>query len=180
MSAHFPTDSVIRRVNIEPAFEAWQRLGGARSLVVYEAVGVPGMLDDVLRDCPAGTGVLVVGVCMEQDRINPFFGIAKELNIQFALGYDPMEFAGTLHSIAEGELDVAPLLDDAELLKDGAGLAGQVFGDVVDRGDEAAMIDVLLAGLAFLGLADGHQGAEQGDPLAGGEAGVADDPLLLD
>jgi len=95
---------------VEPAFEAWQRVGGARSLVVYEAVGVPGMLDDVLRDCPAGTGVLVVGVCMEQDRINPFFGIAKELNIQFALGYDPMEFAGTLHSIAEGELDVAPLI----------------------------------------------------------------------
>ena len=94
----------------EPAFEAWQRVGGARSLVVFEAVGVPGMLDGVLRDCPAGTRVLVVGVCMEQDRINPFFGIAKELNIQFALGYDPMEFESTLRAIAEGELDVAPLI----------------------------------------------------------------------
>ncbi|MEO6317317.1 MAG: zinc-binding dehydrogenase [Acidimicrobiales bacterium] len=94
----------------EPAFEAWQRVDGARSLVVFEAVGVPGMLDGVLRDCPAGTRVLVVGVCMEQDRINPFFGIAKELNIQFALGYDPMEFQSTLHAIAEGQLDVAPLI----------------------------------------------------------------------
>ncbi len=96
--------------NDEPAFDAWQRLAGGRSLVVYEAVGVPGMLDGVLRDCPTGTQVLVVGVCMQQDRINPFFGVAKELNIQFALAYDPMEFAGTLRSIAEGELDVAPLI----------------------------------------------------------------------
>ncbi len=94
----------------EPAFDAWQRVGGGRTPVVYEAVGVPGMLDGVLRDCPAGTRVLVVGVCMEQDRINPFFGVAKELNIQFALGYDPMEFAGTLRAIAEGDLDVAPLI----------------------------------------------------------------------
>lgn len=94
----------------EPAFEAWERVGGGRPLVVYEAVGVPGMLDGVLRDAPHSTRVLVVGVCMEQDRINPFFGISKELNIQFALAYDPMEFAGTLRSIAEGELDVAPLI----------------------------------------------------------------------
>ncbi len=94
----------------EPAFEAWHRVAGGRSLVVYEAVGVPGMLDGVLRDCPAGTQVLVVGVCMQPDQINPFFGIAKELQIQFALGYDPMEFTGTLRSIAEGELDVAPLI----------------------------------------------------------------------
>lgn len=94
----------------EPAFDAWQRVGGGRTLVVYEAVGVPGMLDSVLRDAPPGTRVLVVGVCMEQDRINPFFGIAKELNIQFALAYDPMEFAATLRSIAEGDLDVGPII----------------------------------------------------------------------
>ena len=33
---------------------------------------------------------------MEHDPINPFFGICKELNIQFCLGYDPMEFAASL------------------------------------------------------------------------------------
>ncbi len=57
-----------------------------------------------------GTRVVVVGVCMQPDTINPFFGISKELNIQFVLGYDPMEFAATLRSIAEGEIDVAPLI----------------------------------------------------------------------
>lgn len=32
----------------------------------------------------------------------------KELNIQFCLGYDPMDFAGSLRSIAEVDLDGVP------------------------------------------------------------------------
>jgi threonine dehydrogenase-like Zn-dependent dehydrogenase len=94
----------------EPAFDAWVRAGGGKPLVCFEAIGVPGIIDSVLRDAPHSTRLVVVGVCMETDRINPFFGITKELNVQFCLGYDPMEFTGTLRSIAEGELDVAPLI----------------------------------------------------------------------
>lgn len=94
----------------EPAIEAWRRVDGRRTVIVFEAVGVPGMLDAAMRDTPTGGRILVVGVCMEPDRVMPFFGINKELNIQFALGYDPMEFADTLRSIAEGEVDVVPLI----------------------------------------------------------------------
>jgi len=32
------------------------------------------------------------------------------LCLQFVLGYTPDEFAGTLRSIAEGDMDVAPLV----------------------------------------------------------------------
>jgi len=53
---------------------------------------------------------VVVGVCMEKDQIQPFFGINKELNIQFVLGYDPAEFADTLRNIAEGKTPVEPLI----------------------------------------------------------------------
>ena len=55
----------------------------------------------------APTRVVVVGVCMEQDRFEPFFGINKELNVQFVLGYTPEEFALTLHHLAEGKIDDA-------------------------------------------------------------------------
>jgi threonine dehydrogenase-like Zn-dependent dehydrogenase len=47
---------------------------------------------------------------MQDDVINPFFAISKELNIQFALAYDPMEFAASLRSIAEGAVDVEPMV----------------------------------------------------------------------
>jgi threonine dehydrogenase-like Zn-dependent dehydrogenase len=47
---------------------------------------------------------------MPPDSIHPFYGIAKEINVQFVLAYDPVEFANSLHAIAEGQLDVAPLI----------------------------------------------------------------------
>ncbi len=93
----------------EPAIDAWRRVDGRKPLVVFEAVGVPGLLDQAMRAAPRGSQIVVVGVCMEPDTVRPMRGIIKELNLQFVLGYDPMEFAETLRRIAEGELAVEPL-----------------------------------------------------------------------
>ncbi|MEY2456032.1 MAG: hypothetical protein QOK06_1126, partial [Acidimicrobiaceae bacterium] len=49
-------------------------------------------------------------VCMQPDTIRPMLAIGRELQIQFALGYDPMEFAATLQAIADGELAVDALI----------------------------------------------------------------------
>ncbi|MFA9566235.1 MAG: zinc-binding dehydrogenase [Acidimicrobiales bacterium] len=94
----------------EPAVEAWRRVDGSRSLTIFEAVGVPGMLDQAMQDAPRQSSVVVVGVCMEPDTVRPMLGVVKELTIRFAFGYDPAEFAETLRHIAEGTFDVAPLI----------------------------------------------------------------------
>jgi threonine dehydrogenase-like Zn-dependent dehydrogenase len=47
---------------------------------------------------------------MERDPFTPYHGIAKELTIDFSVGYDPTEFASSLRSIAEGELDLTPMI----------------------------------------------------------------------
>jgi threonine dehydrogenase-like Zn-dependent dehydrogenase len=47
---------------------------------------------------------------MERDHFEPMFGINKELNLQFVLGYTPEEFSATLRHIAEGEIPVEPLI----------------------------------------------------------------------
>ena len=78
--------------------------------VVFEAVGVAGIVDDVLRRAPIGSRVVVAGVCMQPDTVHPFYAITKEINIQFVLAYDPLEFAESLRAIAEGEINVAPLI----------------------------------------------------------------------
>jgi len=111
----------------ETAWDAWNRLGGGAA-VVFEAIGVPGIINEILRVAPTQSRVVVVGVCMEQDTFVPYFGIGKELNIQFCLGYDPMEFAGTLRSIAEGEIDVAPLIT-GEVPLDGVAKAFDDLGN---------------------------------------------------
>jgi threonine dehydrogenase-like Zn-dependent dehydrogenase len=93
----------------EPIFDAWER-NGTGVPVVFEAVGVPGMLNKVLRYAPRNTQVVVVGACMEPDAITPYFGIAKEMSLQFVQAYDPHEFAECLRRIADGEIAVAPLI----------------------------------------------------------------------
>jgi threonine dehydrogenase-like Zn-dependent dehydrogenase len=39
-------------------------------------------------------------------------GISKELTLQFALGYSSAEFAQALHWIANGNVDLAPIITD--------------------------------------------------------------------
>lgn len=78
--------------------------------VIFEAVGIPGIIDDVLRRAPVGSRLVVAGVCMEADTVHPFYGIAKEISVQFVLAYQPAEFAASLQAIAEGRVDVAPLI----------------------------------------------------------------------
>lgn len=93
-----------------PAIEAWRKIDGLRPLVIFEAVGVRGMLDEAMRMAPRGARILVVGACMQQDTIHPMLGIGRELNIQFVLGYEPAEFTSALSALAEGEIDLAPWL----------------------------------------------------------------------
>ena len=96
--------------------------------VVFEAVGVPGIIDDVLSRARPGTRLVVAGVCMQPDTVYPFFAIAKEINVQFVLAYTPEEFAESLRAIAEGDIDVAPLIT-GEVGLDGVGRA---FDDLAD------------------------------------------------
>jgi threonine dehydrogenase-like Zn-dependent dehydrogenase len=96
--------------------------------VVFEAVGVPGIIDDVMRRARHGTRLVVVGVCMQPDTMHPFFAIAKEINVQFVLAYDPNEFADSLRAIAEGDIDVTPVITGDVGLED----VGTAFDDLAD------------------------------------------------
>ena len=59
---------------------------------------------------------------MQPDTVHPYFAIAKEINIQFVLAYDPTEFTESLRAIAEGDINVAPLIT-GEVGLDGVGAA---------------------------------------------------------
>jgi threonine dehydrogenase-like Zn-dependent dehydrogenase len=105
MGAHAVVDPAQR-----PVMDCYDELAALKPAVLFECVGVPGMLEKLMADAPRGARIVVAGVCMEDDRIQPLVGIAKELSIQFVVAYQPEEFASTLRAIAEGEFDVAPLI----------------------------------------------------------------------
>lgn len=79
-------------------------------VVIFECVGVPGMLDQVFLSAPRNARIVVVGVCLQMDHARPLIAINKELSVQYVLGYSLEEFAETLRLIADGEYHVAPLI----------------------------------------------------------------------
>ena len=109
LAEHLGADIVVDPRDTPP-LQAWRSVDGSRPLVVFEAVGVPGMLERAMRMTPRDCRVLVVGACMEPDTIHPIIGIGRELNIQFALAYTPVEFEAALHAIASERVDLAPLI----------------------------------------------------------------------
>jgi threonine dehydrogenase-like Zn-dependent dehydrogenase len=75
--------------------------------LIFECVGVPGVIQSLIDEAPAAAQIIVVGVCMEADRFQPGTAIAKELELRFSFAYTADEFAATLRNIAEGRIDPA-------------------------------------------------------------------------
>jgi threonine dehydrogenase-like Zn-dependent dehydrogenase len=115
--------------------------------VVFECVGVPGMIDGLVAQAPLRSRVVVVGVCMEPDTIRPSIAIGKEVDLRFVFGYDPAEFAQTLDWIAAGRVDPGALITGTVGLE---GVAG-AFDALADAGEHAKILiaprgDVAAAG----------------------------------
>ena len=96
--------------------------------VVFECVGVPGILDSIITSTPLHSRVVVVGVCMVPDRIRPVMAINKEIDLRFVVGYNPLEFRDTLHMLAEGKVDASPFITGTVGL-DGVAKAFDALGD---------------------------------------------------
>lgn len=81
-----------------------------RPSVVFECVGVPGVIQQILGGAAACTKVVVAGLCMEQDTFYPTFGVLKEIDLVFSISYTGEEFGQALGHLAAGELRVDPLI----------------------------------------------------------------------
>lgn len=97
-----------------PWWHSWRLAEGLglrpKRPVVFECVGVPGVLQTIIDGAPLFSRIVVVGVCMQPDRIEPAIGNNKELDLRFVMGYSPLEYRDTLHLMAEGKVRCAPLL----------------------------------------------------------------------
>ncbi len=96
--------------------------------VIFECVGNPGMIDNIMATAPIFSRIVVVGVCMGADQIRPSMAINKEIDLRFVLGYTPLEFRDTLHALADGKLDPSAMLTGRVGL-DGVATAFEALGD---------------------------------------------------
>jgi len=121
----------LRRIPLLPwnkVMQAADALGAAvpAGPAVFECVGVPGIIEQIVNAAPLRSRVVVVGVCMEPDTFQPAMAINKEIDLRFVFAYDPAEFHDTLQMIAKGVVDPSPLVTGT------VGLEGveQAFGDL--------------------------------------------------
>lgn len=121
------SDLGVPRSRAEQAVVQMSGQAGKRA-VVFECVGVPGVLQSLIEAVPTGAQILVAGVCMATDTIEPFLCISKQIDLQFVLGYTPEEFAATLDRIARGVIDVRPLVTSTVPLE-GVAAAFEELGD---------------------------------------------------
>lgn len=120
-------------VVVDPAagsiVDAWRDAGdGVTPPVIFEAVGVPGMIDQVMAQAPSHSEIVVAGVCIPPDNFRPSIGIYKHLAIKFVLGWSPEEFLTSLHSLAEGRIDGTKLVTGEV----GIDQVPQAFRDLAD------------------------------------------------
>ncbi|WP_375489551.1 zinc-binding dehydrogenase [uncultured Jatrophihabitans sp.] len=130
----------LRRLPLVPWERVWQlaEVTGAatpKHPVIFECVGVPGVIDQLITSAPLFSRVVVVGVCMEADRIRPALAINKEIDLRFVLGYTPRDFRDSLHLLADGKVRAEPVLTGTV----GFGGVASAF-DTLGRADRHAKI----------------------------------------
>jgi 2-desacetyl-2-hydroxyethyl bacteriochlorophyllide A dehydrogenase len=86
--------------------------GGRRINVIYECVGLPGMLQRIVEAAPFDGRIVMGGYCMEEEHMFVFAAQNKRLNIQFAGGEEPQDMDLAMRSIADGSIDVRPWLGE--------------------------------------------------------------------
>ena len=108
----------------------------AKRPIIFECVGIPGMIDNIITTAPLTSRVVVVGVCATPDVIRPVMAINKEIDLRFVVGYTPLEFRDTLHKLADGDINAAPIVTDT------VGLAGvdSAFEALADPGVQAKVL----------------------------------------
>lgn len=102
----------------EQLLEQFVDAAGGPPDVIFECVGAPGLLQQCIEIAPQRGKIIPVGVCEQPDAIMPFFGLVKELQIQFAIAYSKDDFETCVAMLAEGRIDVSPMITDIVSLDD--------------------------------------------------------------
>ncbi len=103
-------DVVVDPAEVSP-YEVWRNAAGSRACcVVFECVGVPGVLDSIIKGCERGTRIFSVGGPPEGDHLHTLTAKRKGINIQFGGGPSMDHWDEAFRAVCSGSLDVGPML----------------------------------------------------------------------
>jgi threonine dehydrogenase-like Zn-dependent dehydrogenase len=85
-------------------------LGNKRANLVYECVGLPGLLAQIISAVAFEARIVMGGYCMEAEQFYVFAAQNKRLTVHFAAGEEQQDMELALRSIADGSIDIRPWL----------------------------------------------------------------------
>lgn len=89
---------------------AFKRVAGRRPDVILECIGVPGSQQLAMDYAPAGGRIVVVGVCMAPDTIQPVKALTKELQVNYVFMYRRQDFEMAIGMMDRARIDPTPML----------------------------------------------------------------------
>jgi threonine dehydrogenase-like Zn-dependent dehydrogenase len=121
MGAHIAVDP--REVS---PYEPIPDLGSRRPTIIYECVGLPGLLQKIIESAAFDSRIVMGGYCMEAEQLYVFAAQNKRLTVHFAGGEEPQDMQLALRSIADGSIDITPWLG----ARIGLSGVGQALGEM--------------------------------------------------
>jgi (R,R)-butanediol dehydrogenase/meso-butanediol dehydrogenase/diacetyl reductase len=86
------------------------RILGGKADLVFECVGVPGMIAQAVEHIRVHGTVLVQGLCTRPDSFIPFKALSKEARIQFAAFFKTQEYEASLDALSAGAVEPRALI----------------------------------------------------------------------
>ncbi len=80
--------------------------------VIFEAVGVPGVIARCIETIGFRGRIVVVGVCMAADSLFPLAAILKEASLHFVLAYEKRDFQTVVDMIEQRRIDPTAMITD--------------------------------------------------------------------
>ena len=127
-------------------YGAIPELGDRRANLVYECVGLPGLLSQIVSAVAFEARIVMGGYCMAQEQFYVFAAQNKRLTIHFAGGEEAQDMELALRSIADGRIDVRPWIGERIGLGGVADAMGKMSGPLAPI---RSVIDPRKEGLLF-------------------------------
>jgi (R,R)-butanediol dehydrogenase/meso-butanediol dehydrogenase/diacetyl reductase len=101
----------------DPVGSAERALGG-KADIVFECVGIPGLIAQAVEQVRNRGTILLLGLCTRPDTFNSFAMLSKEVKLVTAAFFTVQEYQASLDALAEGAAEPRLLVTDTVALEE--------------------------------------------------------------
>ena len=94
-----------------PVQAALEALGGLAD-IVFECVGLPGVIAQAIEQVRVKGTVLILGLCTQPDTLVPFVALSRELRLQTSAFFTLQEYQSSLDALEAGAAEPRHLITD--------------------------------------------------------------------